>query len=248
MAGKTRSQTTHSDSVSLSKHELEELVAKITSEITRKLISKIDEMEAKISQLIQENQHRNLKCSCQMNKNDEDASSEEEEQEILGILETSSDTIIDTTVKTNDTENKNHQRTNRKKRKYKSTSNQLMDPNDRKTYGIKNRFIVGNAECSEENPVNFSAALKRAWVHVGKVKTGTTIEDVRSFLQLKYPGNDFDIEAMPQRPKSRSMSFKVGANFELLSELYKPENWPAAVIVKKFQFRFFRKDGAGVFK
>ena len=88
------------------------------------------------------------------------------------ILDTFYETIADTTIKTNDNENKNRQRINVKKRKHKSKSNQLFDTTIGKTDDIKNIFIVGNGERSEENPVNSSAALTRAWIHVGKVKTG----------------------------------------------------------------------------
>ena len=70
------------------------------------------------------------------------------------VLKTFYETTVGMTVKTNDSENENHQRTNWKKRKYKSKSNELIDTNNSKTDGKKI-----NSLWSEENPVNFSAAL-----------------------------------------------------------------------------------------
>ena len=83
--------------------------------------------------------------------------------------------------------------------------------------------------------------MKRAWLYVGKVKPDTTPVQVETYLKEKYPGYEFQVTALPKREEASSVSFKVGADSELMEQLYKSDNWPAEMVIKKFNF--FRRPG-----
>lgn len=54
-------------------------------------------------------------------------------------------------------------------------------------------------------------------------------------LQTKFPGQPFTVETLPVRQGAPSISFKVGANISLLEDIYKDENWPENITVRKFK-------------
>ncbi|KAJ3644232.1 hypothetical protein Zmor_026902 [Zophobas morio] len=195
-------------------------------------------MEQTLSVLIQ-----NQKCICcekQINKHpvSSDENSEDE-------LNTSVETVIsEEPLKKTVGKKKNYYRRD-KKHKQQRTRSLSKDS----TGNFKNRIIIGNAEPGPAtHEVNFSAATKKAWIYFGRVKRGTTCENVTSFLTNKYKGKQFEVKDLPGNQDARSTSFKVGADLDLLEHLYKSDNWPAGVLVKKFNFRFFRKPAVGNFE
>ncbi|XP_063922069.1 uncharacterized protein LOC135136630 [Zophobas morio] len=184
------------DTVNLSVKDLEKLVSKITSEMTSDIFNKIDELQVKLSYLIHENQFRSKNDLYEATENDDTLSSEDEEQDFLS---SSSEKSGYKSAKKDDNE-KNSQ-------EYKR---------NRSIRG-RNKFVVSNRIGNEDNPAKFGAALKRAWVHVRRVKIAPTDEDISSFFQRKYFEKHVDLESLPQRPSVRSMAFKVGTNPKLLT-------------------------------
>lgn len=98
---------------------------------------------------------------------------------------------------------------------------------------------VGN---NTDQHQSFAAAAKKAWLCISKIKIGTQSEVIEEHLKNKFPGNDFTIEELPRHKEATSMSFKLGADMELLTELNKPETWPKGIYIKRF--RFFRSNNA----
>ena len=78
--------------------------------------------------------------------------------------------------------------------------------------------------------------MKRAWLYVGKVKPDTTPVQVETYLKEKYPVYESQVTALPKREEASSVSFKVGADSELMEQLYKSDNWPAGMVIKKSTF------------
>ena len=83
----------------------------------------------------------------------------------------------------------------------------------------------------------FSGAVKRLWLHVGKVTIGTQTTQIEKYLKKKFPNNTFTVEGLPQHPEARTISFKVGADLSLLEDLYNEAVWPKGVMVQQFLFR-----------
>lgn len=104
----------------------------------------------------------------------------------------------------------------------------------------KSKQIIGDSDPKELN-CGFSAATKKAWLCIGKVNKGTKPDTIRTYLQQKYNRN-FTVEALPTRDDAVSVSFKLGADFDLLAQLENCANWPKGVIVKRFTF--FRQQTA----
>ena len=64
---------------------------------------------------------------------------------------------------------------------------------------------------------------------------------LEQFLEGKYSMKRFEIKSLPQKKSSHSMSFKVGADLELLEKFCKSENWTMGVTVKQITSNFFVK-------
>lgn len=76
---------------------------------------------------------------------------------------------------------------------------------------------------------------KKAWYHLGKVKHGTTVEDVTSFLKTTFPNIKFDIEKLDT--KGTNSSFKLGVDFSNKDEIINVSVWPKNVTLKRFLFK-----------
>lgn len=98
--------------------------------------------------------------------------------------------------------------------------------------------VICGSQPSDGKDTAFSGAIRRVWIHVGKTAQGTSEDAIRDHLQRKFRSEQFVIEKLPQREGANSCSFKVGASFTMLEDLYKSENWPENVTVRRF--RFFR--------
>ena len=81
---------------------------------------------------------------------------------------------------------------------------------------------------------------KRGW-YFGKIDKGTKSDTIQDFLKEKY-SRDFTVEALPVRDDALSISFKLGADLDLLKQLEDSANWPRGVIIKRFSF-FRRQTG-----
>ncbi|CAH0563063.1 unnamed protein product [Brassicogethes aeneus] len=89
---------------------------------------------------------------------------------------------------------------------------------------------------------SFAAAVKKAWLCISKIKIGTQAGEIQNYLKNKFPSKEFTVEELPRRKEATSMSFKLGADMELLEELHKPETWPNGIYIKRFYF--FRPNNA----
>lgn len=85
------------------------------------------------------------------------------------------------------------------------------------------------------------AADRFAWLYVGRCRSETTGHDITEYVRQKMPSERFIVNEIEKHENNKNVnkSFKVGAEFLLLSELMKPEFWPKNLVVRKYQF--FRK-------
>lgn len=90
---------------------------------------------------------------------------------------------------------------------------------------------------SGDSTTSFASAARRIWLSVSRVKIGTSVNDISAYLEGKYPGYVFTVELQPKRPEATSLAFKVSADPNLYNDLYKGENWPNGIYVKRFSFR-----------
>lgn len=88
---------------------------------------------------------------------------------------------------------------------------------------------------------SFQGRERKAWIWVGRVSVGTEEVRVLEHLQERFPGRAFSVEKLPFRDGAYSCAFKVGADLSLMDELYKAENWPRGVSVRKFRIPFRRQ-------
>lgn len=108
----------------------------------------------------------------------------------------------------------------------------------------KNKLNRGNHETKKDLMVtgagavssDFMGAPRRAWMYVGRVNVNVKESQIENHLKGKFPGEDFSIERLPKRDAAHSASFKIGASLSLVEDLYKPQNWPTGVVVKRFRF------------
>jgi hypothetical protein len=77
---------------------------------------------------------------------------------------------------------------------------------------------------------------KRAWFHLSKIKSGTTVELVTKYLESTFPEHkDFVVEKL--ETKGLNYSFKIGVDFELKNKVMNPEIWPKNVAIRRFLFQ-----------
>lgn len=89
----------------------------------------------------------------------------------------------------------------------------------------------------------FSAVPKRVWLYVGHVGVNVEESHIENHLKEKFPSKSFVIEKLPKRVTANTVSFKIGADLSLLDDIYRPENWPLGVVIRRF--RFFRETNGG---
>lgn len=97
------------------------------------------------------------------------------------------------------------------------------------------KFIKGTRQ-TQTDPDAFSGTEQRIWVHVGRVQLHTTEEAIKKHLELVFPGRNFIIERLSARQDAKSLSFKIGGDFDLKEKLYMSENWPNGVTIRRFTF------------
>lgn len=115
-----------------------------------------------------------------------------------------------------------------------SGTNLLVDQTGESIDSPKSATIVRGSS----TPTSFASAEKQAWLSVGNVNLAANESHIQDHLKSKFPGRKFSVEALPVREEAKSRTFKVGADFEILDELYKSENWPKNIKIRRY--RFFR--------
>ncbi|RZF35360.1 hypothetical protein LSTR_LSTR017063, partial [Laodelphax striatellus] len=105
-----------------------------------------------------------------------------------------------------------------KRRSSKRIHNQKLDGN-----GMVGAGEIGSGLLTGE---------KRAWFHLGKIKRGTSVADVESFLTSAFP--EFNISVEKLNSKGIYESFKLGIDFIHREKISNPLLWPKNVILRRF--------------
>jgi len=89
--------------------------------------------------------------------------------------------------------------------------------------------IVGSA-----NEDGLLTGSKKAWYHLGKVKKGTSVQDVQSFLKKSFP----DLEVLVDKLDSKGIndSFRLGVEFSKKDLILNSSMWPKNITLKRFLF------------
>ncbi|XP_044766024.1 uncharacterized protein LOC123322209 [Coccinella septempunctata] len=100
----------------------------------------------------------------------------------------------------------------------------------------KTATIVGTTQVENSEKLSFAGAVRRAWLHIGRVQRGVSSSEIEKYLRSKFPSETFEITEIQAREGANSVSFKLGANFSLLEELTKLELWPTGITIRRFKF------------
>lgn len=73
---------------------------------------------------------------------------------------------------------------------------------------------------------------KRAWFHLGKIKSGTTETDVMSFIGKSFPDIEFVVEKL--ETKGLNCSFKLGVDFEHKEKVLDSTKWPKYATLRRY--------------
>ncbi|KAG8273484.1 hypothetical protein J6590_019193, partial [Homalodisca vitripennis] len=92
-----------------------------------------------------------------------------------------------------------------------------------------NKILVGTGE------TNLIQGTKMAWFHLGKVKSGTSEEEVKNFIKTSFPGTGFIVEKM--ECKGVNERFKIGVDFTMKDKVTDISLWPKNVTLKRFLFK-----------
>lgn len=104
-----------------------------------------------------------------------------------------------------------------------------------------NKKIIGN-NSNKDRSETLTAVKKRAWLYVGKIDPKHSEADLLRYLQGKFVNRHFDVEKLTKIDNAHSVAFRVGIDFDLLDDVYKPDMWPNDVVIKRYFFRQRRVD------
>uniref|UniRef100_A0A1Y1NJF7 Uncharacterized protein n=1 Tax=Photinus pyralis TaxID=7054 RepID=A0A1Y1NJF7_PHOPY len=232
----TRSLNDVSTNVALTGEQLKDLIREAVAEKTAELYKIIDSLRKEVTVLKESNvdmikllssKGSNITVGANKSKS-EKITSKPANPNVLSY----SETVASGVTRDKILQSPSAVRCDRKSRIDKSEN--INNTGDNKPKNL----VIGKAEPSLNGP-GFCAIQKRAWLYVGRVALGTENSKIKNYLTEKFPNSQFEVEQLPKRDDARSIAFKVGADIELIDELYKGENWPAGVFIK--QFRFFRR-------
>lgn len=129
-------------------------------------------------------------------------------------------------------QNRSQQLSDHKRKELTSNKSIEKEVNaEKQKKGSKYPVVQGTAKSS-----SFSGAPKYAWIHVGRAGLETDENSVEKHLKLKFPDKKFIVAALPQRDGATSRSFKVGGSLDIVDQLYKSENWPENISIKRYHF------------
>ena len=96
-----------------------------------------------------------------------------------------------------------------------------------------NQVITGTAENNEE----LSAAGKRAWFYVGRVKKDVEEVKLSNYISQKCTGVQ-NISVTKLNAIGKNLSFCVGIDFDYKDKLMDEQFWPKGILVRRFNFNF----------
>lgn len=98
--------------------------------------------------------------------------------------------------------------------------------------------IIGNmTEASD-----IQAGQRRTWLYIGRLHETTTAEKVKDYVQKKGINGVVECEEVDTPGKLKA--FKLGIPHDELEIINKAEAWPTGVLVKKYIFRRFGREGS----
>lgn len=95
-----------------------------------------------------------------------------------------------------------------------------------------NNRIIGTRQNGESS---LRAGQRFAWLYVGRLHSGTTPEDIKSYLSENEISGDIICEDLNSRGHNKA--FKVGIHLEELEKVEDEHFWPRGVIMRQFRFR-----------
>ena len=97
----------------------------------------------------------------------------------------------------------------------------------------QNRKITIGTKQAEEDELQ--AAVKNAWLYVGKLKSSTTRDVLLGYLRRNGITGELDCEEL--QSKGRMKSFRIGVPLGFLNKVGNAEFWPQGILVRRFDFR-----------
>ncbi|KAK9685655.1 hypothetical protein QE152_g37877 [Popillia japonica] len=84
----------------------------------------------------------------------------------------------------------------------------------------KNKIIGTNRKNHENSNYFFESPLRKLWLYVGRCKSGTSEDNIRTYLTKKIPDHEFDVVML--KSQGVNQSFRLAADPELKELLYDP--------------------------
>lgn len=94
-----------------------------------------------------------------------------------------------------------------------------------------NQIVVGSSRNSGDSSL---VGEKRAWFHIGKLKQGTTKEEVEKFMENTFTGVGFSVEKLDT--KGLTSSFRLMVDFVNRDKILDGSAWPRYVTVRRWRF------------
>ena len=93
----------------------------------------------------------------------------------------------------------------------------------------RQQVLIGTSSDNE-----IKAEKKKAWLYLGRMAQGTTVEGVKRFLIGKGIKDDETVEELTT--VGHCKAFKLGFPFEQLQLTENPDFWPQGAVVRPFRF------------
>ena len=93
----------------------------------------------------------------------------------------------------------------------------------------RQQVLIGTCSDSE-----IKAEKKKAWLYLGRMARGTTVEGVKRFLNGKGIKDEETVEELTTVGPCKA--FKLGFPFEQLQLMENPDFWPQGAVVRPFRF------------
>ncbi|KAK9696090.1 hypothetical protein QE152_g32131 [Popillia japonica] len=90
-----------------------------------------------------------------------------------------------------------------------------------------------------KNSTNIHTVARRGYLHVCRLSSSTTVEDLLNDLlnTLKETAPEINFECEILKQSENASSFRVSFPMEHVTEVYNPEIWPRGVAIRRFYFK-----------
>lgn len=95
---------------------------------------------------------------------------------------------------------------------------------------------------SESDSDELQAAIRRAWLYIGKLHQNTSADKIKRHLQKLDIDDIIGCEELPVR--GRLKAYKVGIPLKDLPKASAPESWPEGILVRRY--KLFRPRSEGI--